>query len=387
MRDLSGTTLGNYEVVERLAAGGMAIVYRAVQHPLGREVALKVLTPALVDEVGFMQRFEIEAKTLARLDHPNILPIYDFGAADDVVFLATPLAQGGTLRQLMDSGPLEPVRAWRYLREVGDALQHAHEAGVIHRDLKPQNVLVHADGRAMLADFGLARNAATPADLTGYGFAIGTPGYMAPEQVLAKGIDHRADIYALGVLTFEMLTGKMPYADGTPMEIAYATLNEPIPSACDLNPILPFELDMLLQRVLAKDPEERPATMRQLVAELGRLPQRRSPGARRPGSAPTAPAASTAPATAPRAPATHRITLRAPSTAAGSAVQTLDQLGIKRIHGTQRYSLNSHFANAVRVACEVATGRWPEVAEAAGLSRCSRPTLPTTTSTQPRSRT
>src|SRR5579864_7096590 len=149
-----------------------------------------------------------------------------------------PLIRGGTLRDILNRGALDPLAAWRYLREIGDGLQHAHDAGIVHRDLKPTNVLIHADGRAMLADFGLARGAGQPTHLTTIGLAIGTPGYMAPEQVMGHDVDKRADIYAMGVLTFEMLTGRLPYIGANRMEVAYATVNSPIPSAVKLNPAL-----------------------------------------------------------------------------------------------------------------------------------------------------
>jgi serine/threonine protein kinase len=175
LKDLTGTRLGQYEVVERLGGGGMAVVYRAVQQPLGREVALKALSSELFQDDGFVKRFETEAKTLAKLDHPNILPIYDFELNEGVAYLTMPLIRGGTLRDILNRGPLDTLTAWRYLREIGDGLQHAHDAGIVHRDLKPTNVLIHADGRAMLADFGLARGAGQPTHLTTIGLAIGTP--------------------------------------------------------------------------------------------------------------------------------------------------------------------------------------------------------------------
>jgi serine/threonine protein kinase len=245
MKDLTGTRVGSYEIVERLGGGGMAVVYRAVQQPLGREVALKALSPELFQDDGFVKRFEAEAKTLAKLDHPNILPI------DGMAYLTMPLIRGGTLRDILNRGPMDTLSAWRYLREIGDGLQHAHDAGIVHRDLKPTNVLIHADGRAMLADFGLARGAGQPTHLTTVGLAIGTPGYMAPEQVMGHDVDRRADIYAMGVLTFEMLTGRLPFIGANRMEVAYATVNAPIPSAAKINPLLPDELDVLLGKVLA----------------------------------------------------------------------------------------------------------------------------------------
>src|SRR6266566_4356388 len=293
MKDLTGTRLGSYEIVERLGGGGMAVVYRAVQQPLGREVALKALSPELFQDEGFVKRFEAEAKTLAKLDHPNILTIYDFEMTEGVAYLTMPLIRGGTLRDFMKRGPLDTLTAWRYLREIGDGLQHAHDAGIVHRDLKPTNVLIHSDGRALLADFGLARGAGQPTHLTTIGLAIGTPGYMAPEQVMGHDVDKRADIYAMGALTFEMLTGRLPYIGANRMEVAYATVNTPIPSVVKINPNLPDELDQLLSRVLAKDPNKRPQTVRDLLAQMARLPQRRTSP---PGVAASASVASAGPA-------------------------------------------------------------------------------------------
>src|SRR6202048_3443471 len=276
MKDLTGTRVGSYEIVERLGGGGMAVVYRAVQQPLGREVALKALSSELFQDDGFVKRFETEAKTLAKLDHPNILPIYDFELSEGVAYLTMPLIRGGTLRDILNRGPLDTLTAWRYLREIGDGLQHAHDAGIVHRDLKPTNVLIHTDCRAMLADFGLARGAGQPTHLTTVGLAIGTPGYMAPEQVMGHAVDRRADIYAMGVLTFEMLTGRLPFIGANRMEVAYATVNSPIPSAAKLNAVLPDELDVLLAKVLAKDPAQRPQSVQALLALMARLPQRRA---------------------------------------------------------------------------------------------------------------
>src|SRR2546430_8132634 len=289
MKDLTGTRLGQYEIVERLGGGGMAVVYRAVQQPLGREVALKALSSELFQDDGFVKRFETEAKTLAKLDHPNILPIYDFEVLDGNAFLTMPLIRGGTLRDILNRGPLDPLTAWRYLREIGDGLQHAHDAGIVHRDLKPTNVLIHADGRAMLADFGLARGAGQPTHLTTIGLAIGTPGYMAPEQVMGHDVDKRADIYAMGVLTFEMLTGRLPYIGSNRMEVAYATVNAEIPSAVKIKPNPPDELDQLLQKGLAKLPQKRPQTVRDPLGQKAKLPPRRTSP---PGGAAVVPAAS-----------------------------------------------------------------------------------------------
>jgi hypothetical protein len=361
MQDLAGARLGNYDVKERLGAGGMAVVYRAIQQPLGREVALKALLPSLIEDQGFIQRFELEAKTLARLDHPNILPIYDFGITPEVVFLTMPLVRGGTLRDILDRGPLDGSTAWRYLREVGEGLQHAHDSGIIHRDLKPNNVLIHADGRALLADFGLARSAKQETRLTTAGFALGTPGYMAPEQVLGHDLDHRVDIYAMGVMTFEMMTGRMPFEYGTAVEIAVATVSAPIPSAATINPILPDELDQVLSRALAKDPAQRPGSVRDLVAMLGRVPQRRSAGVAVPS------AAGRAPLTPPPAPAAPLPTPQAVPVASSATVSLLEQMGLAPLHPRGTRCVDWYFESAIHSAREVAGAAWPALASAADL--------------------
>jgi serine/threonine protein kinase len=372
MKDLTGTRLGSYEIVERLGGGGMAVVYRAVQQPLGREVALKALSPELFQDEGFVKRFETEAKTLAKLDHPNILPIYDFEVTEGVAFLTMPLIRGGTLRDILNRGPLDTITAWRYLREIGDGLQHAHDAGIVHRDLKPTNVLVHSDGRAMLADFGLARGAGQPTHLTTIGLAIGTPGYMAPEQVMGHEVDRRCDIYAMGVLTFEMLTGRLPFIGSNRMEVAYATVNAPVPSAAKLNNALPDELDLLLAKVLAKDPAQRPQTVRDLLAQMAKLPQRRQVGAvvasapfARPPLAQPAETAAMRIISAP--PPQHGSPPPTPSTGSASALRTLEMMGVKPSRARGRFILNSHVANLIHVARDVTADRWPEVAYAAGL--------------------
>ncbi|MDQ6721829.1 MAG: protein kinase [Candidatus Dormibacteraeota bacterium] len=373
MKDLTGTRLGSYEIVERLGGGGMAVVYRAVQQPLGREVALKALSAELFQDEGFVKRFETEAKTLAKLDHPNILPIYDFEVTEGVAFLTMPLIRGGTLRDVLNRGPLDTLTAWRYLREIGDGLQHAHDAGIVHRDLKPTNVLIHSDGRAMLADFGLARGAGQPTHLTTIGLAIGTPGYMAPEQVMGHEVDRRCDIYAMGVLTFEMLTGRLPFIGSNRMEVAYATVNAPVPSAAKLNNALPDELDLLLAKVLAKDPAQRPQTVRDLLAQMAKLPQRRQapvvaasvPFARPSMSQPAETAAMRIISASP--PILHGSPPPTPSTGSASALKTLEMMGVKPSRARGRFILNSHVSNLIHVARDVTADRWPEIAYSAGL--------------------
>jgi hypothetical protein len=366
MKDLAGSRLGSYDVRERLGSGGMAVVYRAVQQPLGREVALKALLPSLIEDQGFIERFELEAKTLARLDHPNILPIYDFVVTPDVVFLTMPLVSGGTLRDILDRGPLDGATAWRFLREVGEGLQHAHDAGIIHRDLKPNNVLIRSDGRAVLADFGLARSTNPDKRLTTAGFTLGTPGYMAPEQVLGHDLDQRVDIYAMGVMTFEMMTGRMPFEGSSAGEIALATVTNPIPSAARLNPDLPDELDQVLAAALAKDPSQRPGSVRELVAILARVPQRRSAAMTAPAPAaqalqrpPSAPQQAAAPIPTP-----SKTPVAAPTS---PTVTTLKQMGLPQLWPRGTSCVGWYFESAVHAAREVAGPAWPDVAVEAGL--------------------
>src|SRR5260221_9369694 len=307
---------------------------------------------------------------------------------DGVAYLTMPLIRGGTLRDVLNRGALDTLTAWRYLREIGDGLQHAHDAGIVHRDLKPTNVLIHADGRAMLADFGLARGAGQPTHLTTIGRAIVTPGYMSPEQVMGHDVDNRADIYAMGVLTFEMLTGRLPFIGSNRMEVAYSTVNAPIPSAVKFNAALPDEIDQLLAKVLAKDPAQRPQTLRDLLAQMARLPQRRSQVAAAvvasPGVAPAPPRpaitiepataanmrsmSSAAPAApAPPPPTLHGSPIPTPTGVGGSAIRTLELMGVRASRARGRFILNSHVSNLVHVARDVTGDRWPEIAYAAGL--------------------
>src|SRR5207302_193124 len=227
-----------------------------------------------------------------------------------------------------------PLSAWRYLREIGDGLQHAHDAGIVHRDLKPTNVLIHTDGRALLADFGLARGAGQPTHLTTIGLAIGTPGYMAPEQVMGHDVDRRADIYAMGALTFEMLTGRLPYVGANRMEVAYSTVNSPIPSAVALNPNLPDELDQLLARVLAN--QTLPPMQRVIPPTMHGSPPPPTPSS---------------------------------GSGSSSAVRTLELMGVRPARARGRFILNSYMANAVRSAREITHDRWHELAYTAGFAQ------------------
>jgi hypothetical protein len=233
----------------------------------------------------------------------------------------------------------------------------------------------------MLADFGLARGAGQPTHLTTIGLAIGTPGYMAPEQVMGHDVDKRADIYAMGVLTFEMLTGRLPFIGSNRMEVAYSTVNAPIPSAVKLNAALPDELDQLLARVLAKDPGQRPQSVKELLAQMARLPQRRAQAVAAVGAPPgvgVAPPRQAQVADPPTAASMRAIAagppapmqgspIPTPTAVGGSAIRTLELMGIRASRARGRFILNSYVSNLIHVARNVSGDRWPEIAYAAGL--------------------
>ena len=206
MKDLIGVTLGQYEIREKIGQGGMAHVFKAYQPSLDRFVAVKVLSPSLADQPGFTERFQREAHSIARLMHPNILQVYDFGVQDGYNYIVMRYVENSqTLQSRMEAGAPLP-ELLDAITQVADALHYAHERGMIHRDIKPSNILV--DGRwALLSDFGLVKMAGSGSYLTSTGVSIGTPAYMSPEQASGSKVDHRTDIYALGVIVYKVLTG------------------------------------------------------------------------------------------------------------------------------------------------------------------------------------
>jgi len=265
MSDLVGQTLDRYEIVELIGEGGMATVYRARQPRLERDVAVKVMLPALADDSAFRARFEREAKAIANLRHPNILTVYDYGETEDgQLYLVVDYVRGGTLREWLEAPPSGGEAgggtergALEILAQVAEALDYAHRQGVVHRDVKPNNILLTPDGHPLLADFGLVKPVESDRRLTASGVMLGTPDYVAPEQAQALDIDGRADIYALGVITFELLTGRHPFAGETPMSVIIKHITEPMPSPSQLNPSVSPALDEIVARATAKRPEER----------------------------------------------------------------------------------------------------------------------------------
>ncbi|MDJ0383350.1 Stk1 family PASTA domain-containing Ser/Thr kinase [Streptomyces sp. G-G2] len=248
---------GRYRIDARIAAGGMATVYRALDTRLDRVLALKVMHPALAADAAFVERFIREAKSVARLAHPNVVGVFDQGTDGPYVFLAMEYVSGCTLRDVLrERGALQPRAALDILEPVLAALGAAHRAGFVHRDMKPENVLIGDDGRVKVADFGLVRSVDAVTDTTGS--ILGTVSYLAPEQIETGLTDTRVDVYACGVVLYEMLTGAKPHTGGTPAQVIYRHLNEDVPSPSAAVPGLPVVLDELVAAAAARNPELRP---------------------------------------------------------------------------------------------------------------------------------
>lgn len=258
MEDLSGRQLGPYRIVAALGSGGMAAVYKAFQPSMDRYVALKILPRYYADDPEFSGRFLQEARLIANLQHPHILPVHDFGQAGGYTYLVMPLIEGGTLaRTLRAHQPLPLSQIERVMSQVGDALDYAHSRGIVHRDLKPSNVLLDQRGNCLLSDFGVAKMVEGNVHFTRTGGVVGTPAYMSPEQGLGGKIDHRSDIYALGVLLYEMAVGHPPFEADTPVAVMLKHVHDPLPLPRLRNPDLPEPLESVILKALAKDPEDR----------------------------------------------------------------------------------------------------------------------------------
>ena len=256
-----------YRVVSKIASGGMATVYLATDTRLGRPVALKVMHPHLASDPVFVERFAREARSAARLSHPGIVAVYDQGSADGVVYLAMEHVPGTTLREMLAvRGALPVGRALDLLADLLDALACAHRADLVHRDVKPENILVGTDGRLRVADFGLAR--AASASTTAASVLIGTVAYLAPELVTAGRADARADVYAVGVLAFELLTGSLPFTGEVPAQVAFAHVADDVPAPSSRQHHLPGEVDELVAWATARDAEQRPRDAGELLAAV-----------------------------------------------------------------------------------------------------------------------
>ena len=257
MEDLTGKQLGQYRVVGPLGEGGMAAVYRAYEAGLDRYIALKVLPRHFASDPEFIGRFEQEAKVVAKLQHVHILPVYDFGHEDDYTYIAMPFIKTGTLADLLDGEPLSLQESLRIVGQVADALAYAHDLGIVHRDVKPTNILIDARSNCLLTDFGIAKMVEATVQLTQSGAILGTPTYMSPEQILGEKLDGRSDLYSLGIILFEMATGRPPYRAETPPAIFVKHLHDPLPMPRSLNPDLPEPVERVILKALAKAPKDR----------------------------------------------------------------------------------------------------------------------------------
>jgi eukaryotic-like serine/threonine-protein kinase len=269
---LTGRLLdGRYAVTARIAHGGMATVYLAMDTRLDREVALKVMHAELARDDDFVRRFIGEAKSVARLSHQNVVAVFDQGADGPLLYLAMEYVPGRTLKEMLhDNGRLPPAVALEIMTGVLGGLAAAHTSGIVHRDVKPENVLLTADGRIKVADFGLAR-ALTAAGHTRTGLLIGTVAYVPPEQVTGDSTGPRGDVYSAGVMLFQMLTGRLPFTGDTPLSVAYQHVNNDVPAPSTLTPGLPAAVDQLVLTATSRDPARRPADAGEFLHAVRRV--------------------------------------------------------------------------------------------------------------------
>jgi WD40 repeat protein/serine/threonine protein kinase/DNA-binding XRE family transcriptional regulator len=258
--DLSGRAVKGFQLGEKIGSGGFGVVYRAIQPLVERAVAVKIILPRYANNPNFIRRFEAEAQLIARLEHPHIVPLYDYWREPDAAYLIMRLLRGGSLEGQLKEGPI-PIKSVRqYIQQIGLALDVAHRNGIVHRDIKPANVLLDEETNAYLADFGIAKNLE---EINGHSLAegggalIGSPAYLSPEQILAEPVKPQSDIYCLGIMLFEMLTGHKPFSGPTPFAFIQQHLNEPLPSLQSFDPQLPLELDEVIRLSTAKNIADR----------------------------------------------------------------------------------------------------------------------------------
>ena len=273
--DLSGLVLGEYQLLRRLGQGGMSYVYLAMQKSLQRKVALKILKSELAEDESYVRRFEREAQAAAKLTQANIVQIYEVGHVDGYHFIAQEYVAGRNLRQYISRhGAVEPVMAVNVLRQCSRALQKATELGVVHRDIKPENIMLSTKGEVKIADFGLARILDRAGDqaLTQVGVTMGTPLYMSPEQVGGDALDHRSDIYSLGITAYHMLAGNPPFDGENALAVAMQHFNSDAASLRGIRPDVPDKLIDVIEMMMAKKPEKRPQNAKELLKALRKVP-------------------------------------------------------------------------------------------------------------------
>lgn len=270
MESLVGQTIGKYQIIEELGKGGTAVVYRGLDVDLARNVAIKVMLPNRQESVKSLRRFTLEARKLAQMSHPNIVMVWDYGEYNNVPYLVMEYIPGGTLQEQMNR-VYSVKEAAQLLIPVGNALHYAHQkARIVHRDIKPSNILFNDSGQPLITDFGIAKliDAEESQGITGTGVLIGTPTYMSPEQIQGKTIDARSDVYSLGVMFFEMVTGHKPYTANTPIEVSLKHVNDPIPRPRQYQKDISPDAEAVIMKAMAKRPEERFADMAAFVSAM-----------------------------------------------------------------------------------------------------------------------
>ncbi len=263
-----GQMLGPYRIINQVGKGGMANVYKAYQPSMDRYVAIKVLPSQLAESKEFVQRFQQEARIIANLEHPHILPVFDYGESDGVAYFVMRYLDAGTLKDKMEAGrPLPMNEIDRIFTQLTDALSYAHGRGVVHRDLKPANALIDAQGNLFLTDFGIAKilESASPG-LTRTDAIMGTPAYISPEQAQSRPVDQRSDIYSLGIILYEMVTGSVPFTADTPLAVVLKHISDPLPLPSIIKPDIPAPIEQVILKALAKNPNDRFTTAAEFVA-------------------------------------------------------------------------------------------------------------------------
>ena len=271
MNALVGKSLGQFRIVERIGAGGMATVFKAYQPVLDRYVAVKVLPDYHARDPIFKERFLREARAVAKLDHPNIVQIYLFGEEENITYIVMQYVDGGTLKdRLKQSGALPAAEALKFVIQAAEGLGAAHAQGIIHRDVKPANMLLRRDGHLLLSDFGIVKILEGTTNLTRVGTGIGTPQYMSPEQGTGQPVDASSDIYSLGIVLFHCLTGRVPFSADSPLTITVKHLNEPLPIAFLRHAGVPQPVEQVILKMTAKMPADRYQTTAEVSSELAR---------------------------------------------------------------------------------------------------------------------